>query len=121
MNRAQRRQTARQKRKSSPRNTPDPVVSAVPENTPGIDIQAEMEAALRLHRAGDLVNAAQIYQRVVAIDPDHADALNLLGVCAGDLGQAETALGMIDRSIEINPRSAQYHNNRGNILIKAGR
>ena len=121
MNRAQRRQAARKKRISSPRNTPVSAVSATPANVPGLDIPGQMEIALRLHRAGDLVNAAQIYQRVITADRDHADALHLLGVCAGEMSQPDTALGLIDRSIQINPQSAQYHNNRGNVLTKARR
>ncbi len=121
MNRAQRRQAARQNRKAEkPGAAVNPAFIAFAARG-SADTQRDMQAASRLQEAGDPVNAGQIYQRVLAADPGHADAMHFLGVCAGDMGQFETAMELIDRSIELYPESATYHNNRGNILKAGGR
>ncbi|MHA1108204.1 MAG: tetratricopeptide repeat protein, partial [Alphaproteobacteria bacterium] len=117
MNRAQRRQAARSNRKSAARPAVAPPGAAVQET----DVQREIEAARRLYQAGDPVNAAQAWQLVLSAAPDHPEALHFLGICAADMGQIKTALELIDRSIALGQGVAQFHNNRGNVLNKAGR
>ncbi len=121
MNRAQRRQAARRNRKAGTPDTPVRAASDAPAGADAADVRRDMETATRLYRSGDAVNAAQIYQRVLATDPDNADALHYLGLCAGDMGRLDTAMGLVDRSIALHPECAIYHNNRGNILRGRGR
>ncbi len=124
MNRAQRRQAARQNHKSGTPDTPLRAASAAPDagGAAGVaDARRDMETATRLYRSGDAVNAANIYQRVLATEPDNADALHYLGLCAGDMGQFDTAMELVDRSIALHPKCAVYHNNRGNRLRRRDR
>jgi tetratricopeptide (TPR) repeat protein len=66
------------------------------------------------HQAGHLAEAEVCYREVLRIEPDHAEALHLLGVLAqqnGDYAQSER---LIRSAIARNTRSADHHNNLGN-------
>jgi|HubBroStandDraft_1064217.scaffolds.fasta_scaffold00033_60 tetratricopeptide (TPR) repeat protein len=77
------------------------------------DLQAHYLAAVGQHRAGRLAEAEAGYRRVLALDPGHADSLNLLGVVAAQCGHAEAAIEMIGRAIRLNDSVAGYHINLG--------
>jgi predicted O-linked N-acetylglucosamine transferase (SPINDLY family) len=83
-------------------------------------IEQAMSAAIRLHEAGSLADAESLCRQVVLHQPAHADALNLLGVIAGQRGNAQEAVDLIRRAIAINPRDSYYHCNLGNALKLAG-
>jgi tetratricopeptide (TPR) repeat protein len=74
---------------------------------------------LEYHRAGRLEDAHECYRRVLAVDPTHADALNLLGTIAGERNRFAKAVDFFDRAIRRKPREPVYRNNLGNTLIKA--
>ena len=74
----------------------------------------QLSIALGLHRAGNLPEAERLYQQILSVEPQHADALHLLGVLANQVGKADLAVDLISRSIAINPRATEYHNNLGN-------
>ena len=65
------------------------------------------------HQAGELGKAEKIYQQVLRIDPNHPDALHLLGVSAHQAGQNEVAADYIRRAVKANPRQAAFHCNLG--------
>jgi tetratricopeptide (TPR) repeat protein len=77
---------------------------------------AAFERAMALHRSGRLDEADVIYRRILDAEPRHFDALHFLGVIAGQRGDKETAVRLIDEALAINPRSAPAFSNRGNIL-----
>lgn len=63
------------------------------------------EAALALHRAGRLDDAESAYRALLADDPAHADALNLLGAIALQRGSYDDALDLVSRSLRARPLS----------------
>jgi protein O-GlcNAc transferase len=77
--------------------------------------------ALHHHQAGRLAQAAQLYQEIIARDPEHADALRLLGVVAQQQGRHELAADLLEQAIGVNPRIAEYHNDLGLALQALGR
>jgi predicted O-linked N-acetylglucosamine transferase (SPINDLY family) len=83
-------------------------------------LQQQLESGLSHHRAGRLAEAERIYRQVLAQQPDHADALNLLGVLATGAGRLDTAVELIRRAIAIWPTGASYHCNLGNALRTRG-
>jgi tetratricopeptide (TPR) repeat protein len=71
---------------------------------------------LKLHHAGRLADAEQIYSRVLAAQPDHFDSLHLLGVIFFQRGQHAQAVKQIGAALKMNPNNAPALNNRGNAL-----
>ena len=80
---------------------------------PTISAPVDLERAIRHHQAGELDAANAIYRRILELDPNHADALNLAGVVAHQSGDQETAIRLIEQAISINDANASYFNNLG--------
>jgi tetratricopeptide (TPR) repeat protein len=66
-----------------------------------------------LQQSGDLGNAQQCYERVLAAQPNHADALHLLGMVVYQSGQPQPAIELIERAIKINKKAPAYFTNLG--------
>jgi protein O-GlcNAc transferase len=81
-----------------------------------ITVDQAMQIALGHHQAGRLAEAEGIYRQVLTHSPDHAEALHLLGVLAGQVGRTDAAIDLIRRAINVNPAIAEYHNNLGESL-----
>ena len=58
-------------------------------------------AGLKHHQAGRLVEAEACYRRVLAAQPDHADALHLLGIIAQQAGRRDLAVELIRTFLKI--------------------
>ena len=78
-------------------------------------------AGLAHHQAGRLAEAETLYRETLALKPDHADALHLLGVLASQVGQHEVAVDLIGRAIAQDRRNARYHSNLGLALASLQR
>jgi predicted O-linked N-acetylglucosamine transferase (SPINDLY family) len=72
--------------------------------------------AVHLHQAGRLSEAAAGYRHVLAINPQHADALCNLGGAMLDLGDPRAAVDMCRKAIAINPRISESYCNLSNAL-----
>ena len=79
-----------------------------------------LQRAIALHRAGRLGDAEAIYREILATNPDHADALQLLGTIAHQVGQHGIAIQLISRSLAIQPTTKQALNNLGEALRATG-
>jgi protein O-GlcNAc transferase len=86
-----------------------------------LSIQQALEQATGLHRAGRLREAEGLYRQILAIKPDHADSLHLLGVIAHQCGRSDTAVNLIGKAIDVDDRSADFHSNIGSALHALGR
>jgi len=115
MNRAQRRQTAKSAKKARKQGLASPIAANLTS-----DVIQDMEAAIGFHQTGELTRAAGLYQSVLDRYPDLPDALNFLGIIAGDMGQPEKALKLVQRSLALDSTNAVYHNNHGNIFRQTG-
>ena len=62
-------------------------------------IPEALAIAIQHHQAGRLQAAEQIYRQILAVEPNHADALHLLGVIASQAGKHEVAVEYIGRAI----------------------
>lgn len=80
-----------------------------------------LQQAVELHQAGRLAEAEAIYRRILAQHPRHPDALHLLGLIAHQNGDPGAALAHIDAAIAVNDGVAEYHHNRGVVLLRLGR
>jgi Flp pilus assembly protein TadD len=68
-----------------------------------------------------LAEAEVGYRRVLAAQPNHADALHLLGIIAHQMRRDSLALELIDKALALKPNSADVVNNRGNALAELKR
>jgi tetratricopeptide (TPR) repeat protein len=71
--------------------------------------------AVRHQQCGRLQAAEQIYRQILAAEPNHADALHLLGVLASQAGRHEAAIEHIQRAIQLQGGAACFHNNLGEV------
>lgn len=77
--------------------------------------------AVKLQREGRVEGSAQLYARILEQVPDHADALNFLGVAKFQLGDSQAAEKLIRQATELAPGCAAAHNNLGNVLSRLRR
>lgn len=75
------------------------------------------DAALSLHRAGKLEQAAQAYRRILKLRPGHGGALNNLGIACRKLGLFDEARKCLERASLHDPQAlsnlASLENNLG--------
>jgi Flp pilus assembly protein TadD len=64
-----------------------------------MDVDQLMSEAQQFHQRGDLRRAEPLYRQVLAARPDHAEALNMLGVLALQCGQPQAAIELMERSV----------------------
>jgi tetratricopeptide (TPR) repeat protein len=76
-------------------------------------ISEALAIAIQHHRAGRLQAAEQIYRRILAVEPNHADAWHLLGLIAHQAGKYEVAIEYIERAIGLKGTVAAFPNNLG--------
>ena len=74
-------------------------------------ISEALALAIQHHQAGRLQDAEQLYRQILAVQPEHADAIHLLGVVASQVGQHELAVQYIARAIRLKNSVAAFHNN----------
>jgi len=79
------------------------------------------ELALVRVRSGHWHDAEQICRQIIDAVPDHAEAWQLLGVAAHQVGKAEEAIKALERAVELMPDVAEAHFNLGVALKTAGR
>jgi len=74
-----------------------------------------------LAQQGRLSEAIQIYEDVLRIRPDFAEAHNNLGVALARRGKIQAAIGEYNQALQINPDYAEAHNNLAVALGREGR
>jgi len=79
----------------------------------GVTLDQAVELALQHHRAGDIEQATNIYEQILAFDPDNAEVNHLFGVMALQTGNLSTALDLISKAVASAPGFAEAHNNLG--------
>ncbi len=72
-----------------------------------------LQAAIDHHRAGRFDDAERLYNEILATHPEQPDALQFLGVLAGQRGTPDAAIDYLTRAIAVNHRNPAYHYNLG--------
>ncbi|MBD3646685.1 MAG: sulfotransferase [Pseudomonadales bacterium] len=70
---------------------------------------------------GDLAYAEEIYLDILRTEPDHPDAVHLLGLIRGEQDRNDEAVALIEKAIDINPDAAPFHHNIAGIYRRMGR
>ncbi len=71
----------------------------------------EIKQALTEYKSGNLKKTANICQEIVKKQPNNFLVLELLGVCAYQLGEIDQAIAFYQKSLKFNPNYAETHNN----------
>jgi predicted O-linked N-acetylglucosamine transferase (SPINDLY family) len=75
--------------------------------------QQAFAQAVQMQQMGRLAEAEQLFRRVLAFAPRHADSLHLLGVVHLQAGRNREAADWIGKAVAVDARSPQFHNNLG--------
>ena len=80
-----------------------------------------LQSAVRQHQAGRLGEAEALYRRVLDVEPNHVDALHLMGLAAGQQGRYQAALELIGKAIRLGGEVPDFHNNLAEAYRALGR
>ena len=80
-----------------------------------------LNLALQHHEAGRLQEAEALYRQILQVQPDHPDALHLLGVIAHQVGRNEIAIDLLGQAIAVSPGAAEFHNHLAVVYQAQGR
>jgi predicted O-linked N-acetylglucosamine transferase (SPINDLY family) len=86
-----------------------------------VPIPQALQYAIACHRQGKLQEAENIYAQILKQQPDHADALHLMGALRFQQGQPTVGLELVEKAMARHPDQSFYHNTRGRILMALGR
>ncbi len=84
-------------------------------------LAAALKSAMTAYRAGRLEDAETDYRRVLAAQPDNANANHLLGTILSESERAKEALVFLRRAVEGAPKSAQFLNSLAEACRRAAR
>jgi tetratricopeptide (TPR) repeat protein len=79
-----------------------------------------VQQALVLHQRGQIGDAESLYRQVLAAEPDHPDALHLLGLAKFQGGSPSQAVELIRRAATLRPRNWAFQGNLANVLFQLG-
>ena len=84
------------------------------------DPNAAMGLAAKYLQTGRLDLAARHLQDLLDSNPDHAGAMQLLGVVHSEMGDRPRALELLRRAVALSPNYAEAHHNLGLVLSGGG-
>jgi tetratricopeptide (TPR) repeat protein len=83
-------------------------------------ISEALAIAIQHHNARRLQDAEKIYRQILEVEPDHAEALHLLGVINAQTGNHRLAVEYLRRALTVKPGWADAHANLGIALEEIG-
>jgi len=85
-----------------------------------LSVDQAVEMARDLMSKKELKAAAGILENIVEVVPDHADALNYLGVVRFHLDGPQKSIDTLKHAADLAPKHAGIRNNLGNAYIEVG-
>ncbi|NTW99748.1 MAG: tetratricopeptide repeat protein, partial [Geobacteraceae bacterium] len=82
------------------------------------DFVSEIQQALACLDKGQLFQAEEIFTAILEAQPDHSDALHMLGVIAYRREEFQRAVEMMTRAIGLNPANPAYYSDCGLALLR---
>jgi predicted O-linked N-acetylglucosamine transferase (SPINDLY family) len=86
-----------------------------------LTLQQAFDLASERHNAGRLSEAEAIYRRILAAQPNQADALHGLGIIAMQVGKFELAVDLLSRAVAAAPGVPHFRSNLGLALTQLNR
>src|SRR5215831_19687764 len=86
-----------------------------------LTLEEAVSLAILLQKNEQLVEAQELYRRVLRMAPNHPQALHYSGVLAHQQGRNDDAVMLIEKSLELQPARADCYNNLGIVLQSSGK
>jgi Tfp pilus assembly protein PilF len=81
-----------------------------------------LNRALQSHQGGNLQQAELLCRQILQVDPQHANALHLLGVIAREAGRSDLAVDYLQKALSLRPAfPEEARNNLGSALRDQGK
>jgi tetratricopeptide (TPR) repeat protein len=80
-----------------------------------------LQRALTLQNQGEFAQAEKLYNKVLKLNPNHFDALHLLGLSMHQRGDSARGLDLVAAALQIDPNSADALLNYGSMLSALNR
>ena len=80
----------------------------------------EMQKAIYFYENKNKYQSKKQCELILSKNPNHPDALHLLGLITGESGQLDKALSFIQKAINIYDRDSSYHSNLAVFLARSG-
>jgi Tfp pilus assembly protein PilF len=87
---------------------------------PPFDPAQAFQAAVRAFNARDWTQAESLCGQVLAHDPRHVDAFHMLGLVWSEMGRAEAAIELLQKTVQFQPHNALVWTNLGIVYRKSG-
>ena len=84
------------------------------------DAETFFSEGLQAHRHGLLADAGRLYRQALTLNPQHPQALHLLGVIVATAGDPAEGVQLIRRSLALAPDNPLALYNLGNVLMQQG-
>jgi Tfp pilus assembly protein PilF len=85
------------------------------------DIGGLFREAVKRHQAGDLAAAEPLYDAVLAAEPAHWDAAQMLGVLCAQSGRLARAAELFGRAVDLHPAEVRLYGNLAKAQVQLGR
>ena len=96
-------------------------MTTIPKPAPADAAAHKLRQALAFHQHGNLLDAERAYRELLAVAPEHFEALHMLGLLSYQVGRYQAAADLIRAAIRQDPNVAAAHLNLGLPLQKLGR
>jgi predicted O-linked N-acetylglucosamine transferase (SPINDLY family) len=87
-------------------------------NEKKITLDQSFKIGVDFHTKGKIIDAKNIYEKILKIKPDHFLALSNLGIVFSQLRDFNKAVELFNKAVKINPEYAEGFNNLGNALFE---
>ncbi|MFO1434473.1 MAG: tetratricopeptide repeat protein [Candidatus Competibacteraceae bacterium] len=74
-----------------------------------LSLPAAWRLAIAMHQQNYLEGARQLYERILALVPEHPDALHFLGMLLHQQGDTARAIELIERALALAPAYAEAY------------
>jgi len=81
-----------------------------------LTVSQALQQAMHYHTAGQLPEAETIYRQILQHEPNHSDALHLLGMIAAQANDHDTAIELIQKAIRVDNTVPNFYNSLGNVF-----
>ncbi len=87
----------------------------------GMEVQKRLQLAVRYHQSGALLKAREHYEAILKHQPNHGDALHLLGLIAHEKQELASAETLINKAVALFPEDPYFQNSLGLVYKSEGK